>query len=416
MSGVRPPTRLVHVVTVPQTFVFLEGQLEFMRRHGLEIVGISSPGPYPQVFSGGLGIQVHTVEMPRRITPWRDLLAVWHLVRLLRTLQPAIVHAHTPKGGLLGMIAAWICRVPVRIYHMRGLPLTTATGMRRRLLRWTEQVSCRLSHRVLCVSHSLRQVAIEENLCAASRITTLLGGSGNGVDAVGRFNPRLPENDVAGRRASLRSALGIDREDVVVAFVGRVVRDKGVGELAAAWLDLAVQHPHAHLIVAGPVEPQDPVPPEALRVLREHPRVHLLGDSEDVVSVYAAADVVTLPSYREGLPNVPLEAAAMELPVVTTQVPGCTDAVAGGETGTIVPPRDARALARALVAYIGDGALRQRHGSAGRERVLRLFRREAIWAAILDEYRVLLESHGDSAPRPAAPGPVNAREPAHRPR
>ncbi|MEP6618916.1 MAG: glycosyltransferase family 4 protein [bacterium] len=384
--------RLTQIVTVPQTFALLEGQTAYMHRHGFDVTAISSAGPFQAHFVAREPVRLLTVEMPRRITPFQDLRAVAELVRALRHIRPDIVHAHTPKGGLLGMIAATVARVPVRVYHMRGLPLMTATGARRRLLTWSERLACGLATRVLCVSHSLRQYAIEQGLCAQDKIITPLGGTGNGIDAFGRFHPDQPAGDVARRRDALRKRLGIPSDAIVVAFLGRLVRDKGVVELADAWQGLRAQYPNIHLLVAGPYESQDPVPPQTRARLEGDGRVHMLGQTDDARGVYAAADIVTLPTYREGMPNVPLEASAMRLPVVATQIPGCVDAVVHGVTGLLVPVANSAALGAAIGEYVADPVLRARHGTAGRERVLREFDRERIWAATLAQYAELLKT------------------------
>jgi glycosyltransferase involved in cell wall biosynthesis len=257
------------------------------------------------------------------------------------------------------------------------------------LLAGSERVSCALAHRVICVSNSIREVALEEGLCDPRKITVLLGGSGNGVDAAGRFDPAALAE---GARQRARERLGIPPTALVIGFVGRVVRDKGVVELAAAWTALRDEHPELHLLLVGPFEAQDPLPASVERVLRADARVHLAGMDWNTPPLYAAMDVVALPTYREGFPNVPLEAAAMRLPVVATRIPGCVDAVRDGVTGTLVAARDPGALANALRAYLRDPELRDRHGRAGRDRVLREFRSEAIWEAIHQEYRRQLEA------------------------
>jgi len=385
---------LLHVVTVPMSLTFLRGQVGYMQARGLDVRVLTSPGLELQAFAATEGVAVAAVRMPRRLTPVRDLLAVVTIVHVIRRARPAIVHAATPKGGLLGTIAAAVAGVPVRIYHVRGLPMETATGAARHLLRATEWVACHLAHRVLCVSESVRDVVIAERLCPADRIRVLGGGSGNGVDADGRFDPaHLP----AGARADTRARYDIPSEAPVIGFIGRLVRDKGVIELAAAWRRLRDEYPAAHLLLVGPFERRDPVPADAGHALRSDPRVHLVGECWDTPALYAAMDVVALPTYREGFPNVPLEAAAMRLPVVATRVSGCTDAVVDGETGTLVPARDADALADALGAYLSDGALRQRHGEAGRERVVARFRQETVWAALHEEYAWLLATHSPIA-------------------
>jgi glycosyltransferase involved in cell wall biosynthesis len=390
---------LTHITTVPQTLGFFRGQVDFMRARGMVLTAVSSPGAMLDHFAATQGVPVQAVEMPRRITLRQDVVAIWRLYHLLRTIRPHIVHAHTPKAGLLGMIAAWLARVPVRIYHIRGLPLMTAMGGKRHLLSWTERISCRLAHQVLCVSHSIRDVALEEGLCPSAKIKVLLGGSGNGVDALVRFNPeRLPRT----ARDDIRRRYGIPPGAGVIGFVGRIVRDKGIVELVEAWDALSGEYSDLHMLLVGPFEPQDPVPAEVEKRLRNDPRIHLTDNVSEAATYYTAMDLLVLPTYREGFPNVPLEAASMELPVVATAIPGCIDAVQEGVTGLLVPPREGTALAEATRVYLRDRSLMRAHGQAGRQRVLRDFRQEAIWEALADEYCRLLRDRGVTAAN--APG------------
>ena len=394
----------MHITTVPISLGFFTGQIGYMNAQGFEIQAISSPGADLKKCAEREHVAVHAVEMPRRITPLRDLIAIFQLWRTLRRIRPAIVHAHTPKGGLLGTIAAWLARVPVRIYHMHGLPLITATGYKRLLLRWSEQVPCRLAHRVFCVSHSVREVAVAESLCPLLKIRVLLRGSINGVDAAHRFNPA---NASQSARVDTRSSHGIPADALVVGFVGRIVCDKGLVELAKAWRALRQEFPALHLLVVGPFEPQDPVPPDVEALLRDDPRIHLTGMVDNTPPLYAAMEVLALPSYREGFGLAAIEASAMKVPVVATRIPGCVDAVEDGVTGTLVPPRDATALADAIRTYLNHPELRRQHGQAGRQRVLRDFRPDAIWEALYQEYVRLLREKGLPSP-PPRPGDSSA--------
>jgi glycosyltransferase involved in cell wall biosynthesis len=271
----------------------------------------------------------------------------------------------------------------------------TATGYKRWLLWWSEKIACTLAHQVFCVSHSLREVAIAENLCPADKIKVLLGGSSNGVDATTRFNSSSLPSDT---RQEIRKKYGIPDHAIVVGFVGRIVRDKGIEELAAAWKILREEFLDVHLLVVGPFEPQDPVSKNVEDLLKSDPRIHLVGMDWDTPPLYAAMDILTLPTYREGFPNTPLEAAAMQLPVVATRIPGCIDAVQDNVTGLLIPPRNAEALTEAIRLYLQHPELRARHGKAGRDRVVLSFRQEAIWEALYQEYIKLIKAKGLSIP------------------
>ena len=290
---------LVHITTVPLSFGFLRGQIGYGLTRGFRITAIAAPGDELDALQREIGVTVAAVPMARRITPVQDLITIWKIVRLLRRLRPHIVHAHTPKGGLLGMIAAWLARAPVRLYDVWGLPYTTASGFRRFLLLWSERVSCALAHRALCVSHSLRAVALTDRICRADKITVLLRGSGHGVDATGRFDPRAAPD----ARHQTRSRLGIPPEAVVVGFVGRIVRDKGLVELVGAWTQLRDRYPALHLLVAGTFEPQDPVPPDVEAALRNNDRIHLTGWTTDTPPLYAANGSRCATDVPRGIPQ-----------------------------------------------------------------------------------------------------------------
>jgi lipopolysaccharide/colanic/teichoic acid biosynthesis glycosyltransferase len=375
--------KLLHITTIPMSLTFLKGQVGYMRERGFEVQAVSSPGEDLERFGNDEGVPVHAVPMIRQITPFRDFAAFVRIARVVREIRPDIVHAHTPKGGLLGMAAATLTRVPIRIYQMRGLPFVTAKGLRRRLLKLTERISCRMAHIVICNSHSMRQVALDDRLCPPGKIKVLLGGSGNGVDAAVRFNPGRLSPTI---RSEVRQELEIPQDATVIGFVGRIVKEKGIAELEQAWQSLRDEYPATRLLIIGPFETKDPVPAHAVARLQRDPRVLMPGMEWDTPPLYSAMDVVVLPTHREGFPNVPLEAAAMELPVVATRIPGCVDAVSEGVTGLLVSPRDPVALADAIRRYLDDPELRRCHGQAGRDRVLTEFRQEALWEVLHQEY------------------------------
>jgi glycosyltransferase involved in cell wall biosynthesis len=379
--------------------MFFYGQVRYMGKKGFEVYYLSSPGEL-LIKHGQRGqVPVFGVEMPRSITPLKDLMAVAKIYRVLRKLGPQIVHAHTPKGGLLAMIASRLASVPIRIYHIHGLPFVTAVGIRRKVLRLSEKVACRLANMVFCVSSSILQITVAEGLCPKAKTKVLNKGSIDGVDAKGRLNPFRYSLNI---RSEIRRKYNVPINAIVLGFVGRAVRDKGLVTLAEAWQALRKEFPALYFFIVGPFEPQDSIPVRVETMLRADSRVRVFGYQEEVPSFYSAMDIFVLPSYREGFGLAAAEASAMCLPVIATQIPGCIDVVNDGVTGTLIPPRDAEALINAIRIYIKSPKLREIHGKAGRKRVLRDFQPEPIWEATYQAYSSLLRKKNLPIPQPVA--------------
>jgi glycosyltransferase involved in cell wall biosynthesis len=386
--------KLVHVTTIPLTVsVFMRGQLSFMRGKGFDISVVSAPERELEDIARREGIGVYGVPMERGMAPLADLKSLYRLWRLFRRIKPTIVHSSTPKAGPLGMLAASMAGVPIRFYTLRGAMIDLRQGWSRSILKVMEWIGCRCAHQVLAVSNSVADLVVREGLCPRGKVRVLAQGSSNGVDAEDLFNPNRLDSQV---RQRLRMMYGIPETSLVVGFVGRIVKGKGIAELAAAWDILRERYNNIVLLIIGPPEAVDPVPEEVLQRLREDPRVVMktFVPKSEMPEHYAIMDLVAFPSRTEGLPNVPLEAAAMELPVVATRVTGCVDVVREGVTGLLVPAGDHRALAHALSDYIENEALRTIHGKTGRAMVQRDFRPEGIWEALYSQYRSHLEQRG----------------------
>jgi len=388
------PVILTYVAAIPGSLGFLAGQPAYMRRRGLEVHAVSSPGEQLRGFCERQGCTSHVVRISRSITPLRDLVSVFRLWRTFRRMRPHIVEAHMSKAGLLGTLAAWLARVPVRIYCNHGVSFSSARGWRKTVLRTGEWLSCALASQVHCVSPSVRALIVNSGCCPGNKIRVLAKGS-CGVDAEVRFNPaRLKKH----AQNQVRSLHGIPPDVPVVGFVGRLARLKGVEYLVSAWRTLRQRFSSLRLLVVGGPDARDPIARETEEYLYSDPRVHLAGLAADTVPYYAAMDVLVLPSFHEGLPISVLEGSAMCLPVVASEIAGNTDAVLDGETGTLVPVRDSAALAEAIATYLRDPQLRRKHGEAGRQRVLRDFRPEAIWEATYRHYVRLLQDRGLPVP------------------
>ena len=388
MKDTTAPVRLVHVTTVPQSFVFFHGQIGYLKERGFEVHMASSPGEQAEPFRDKEGVQVHCVPMVRSITPLSDLVTLLRLWHLFRKIRPDIVHSHTPKAGLLGTLSARMAGVRVVFLSIFGLPQMVMKGLPRKLLDFTTRLACGFAHRVWCDSFSMRDYVIQRHLCPAEKVVVFGQGSVNGVDAEHTFSP-VTQNSVV--RAALRKQYRIPEAATVLGYVGRIVGDKGMHELAETWKVLRNRHADLHLLMVGPFEPRAPLLPEDETVFRTDPRIHLAGQRQDVAPHLAAMDIFVMPSYREGFGITNIEAAAMELPVVSTRIPGCIDSVQDGVTGILVPPRDSKALIEVIQRYIDDPDLRCRHGQAGRARIVRDFRQQTIWDALFQEYMRLLQ-------------------------
>jgi len=381
--------RILVLTTVPQTMVaFFPRQLRSLAEAGFDVHAVSSPGDELDQLGRECGIATHGVPMERQVSPRKDAVSLWRLVRLMRRLRPQVVHAHTPKAGLLGMTAATIARVPVRLYTVHGLPLLTRGGLWRRVLEAAERTSAALSTRTYCISRSLRREVIALNLCPAHKVFTLGTGSCAGID-LERFQP-------TSERGATRKALGIPPHATLATFIGRLAKDKGIGVLADAWPQVSRSHPDMHLLIAGEEDGTDPVSPATLAQLRQDPTVHMIGAirSAEIPALFSASDLFVLPSFREGLSQVSLEAGAMGVPVVSSQVPGLVDAVLHGVTGILVAPREPGLLANAILRLAADPALRRQMGLAGVDHVRLNFSDQRVNGLWMAEYQSLAATHG----------------------
>lgn len=368
--------RVAHVAVSPLAYGPLEPMLASLEDHGFEVLVVSTWAGHTHRGSG------RAIDVPfvRTIDPLRDVAALVALVQVLRAEDPDIVHAHTPKGGLLGMLAATLARVPIRVYHVHGLPDGTVAPLRRFLWRAGDALSCRLATHVLAVGPGIRE-GLARRRVARSKLVMLNHGSAGGVD-LERFAAVTTR---ASRRAA-RARLGLPDDARVVGFVGRLTPEKGVAELLAAWARFRVREPRGWLLVVGPEEGHAPLTSSQRAELLHGEHVTWLGMRDDVEHLYPAMDVLILPSHREGVPTVVLEASAAGVPVVASAVVGTTDVVRDGETGLLVALGDAEGAARALERLFDDEALRERLVRTARAQVVRRFSARDLASAMVRFY------------------------------
>jgi glycosyltransferase involved in cell wall biosynthesis len=389
--------KLCIISTVPSTILtFFGDQLGYLQKNGFEVTVITSPLEPSQNFGNKFseGVKFYAVKMSRTINPLDDCKAFWQMLRIIKKGRFDIVQYVTPKASLLGSLAAWRCKVPVRLYLMWGLYYVTLHGFRRFLFRSFERIVCACSTAIAPDSKGNVQFALQEGLCTPDKIGVVGAGSANGVD-VERFDPvRL-----APFRTVIRTRHNIPQEAFVFGTIAAIVGDKGVNELIAAFADIAKAHPQAYLLYVGQTTEKDPVRPETLRQIETHERIIHVGWQTEPEKYMAAMDVFVLPTYREGFGVVNIEASAMGLPVISTDVPGPQESIVHGETGILVPAMQVEPLAEAMQEIMRQPVLAKKLGEAGRRRVADCYEQKTLWKEIVKHKLQLLKQAGVPVPQ-----------------
>jgi len=346
----------MYIVTDPMTVnIYLKPQFKALVNHKWQVSVIC--GGNKALLSDRQeelnGVTVYHIPMRREIDPIGDTIALVRLLILLLRLRPVVVNAGTPKAGLIGMIASRLARIPVRIYQLHGLRLETATGWKRRLFLVTERTACRCAQRVLCVSDSLKNKVLQLGICEPHKLAVLGSGSCTGV----AFADYLPTPDRLAAAAALRDSLQIPSEAPVVGFIGRLTKDKGIVELLEAFSLICERLHGAYLLLVGPFEDGDPIPQGARQKIVESPNIRHVDWVDDPRPYLHLMNVFALPTYREGLPGVLLEATATGTPIVATRATGVVDVVVNEWTGLLSPIGDARSLAHNALRVLLDPGL-----------------------------------------------------------
>jgi len=380
--------KLIRITTVPMALRYLlPGQMRFMQEQGFEVVMISAGGKELNDVIATEQCRHITVPMTRKITPLQDLRCLWQLIRIFKKERPGIVHTHTPKAGLLGMLAAKVSGVKVRIHTVAGLPLMVEKGFKYQLLKNIERLTYAAATQVWPNSPSLLSFIKNEKLVPGKKLSMIGKGSTNGINTQ-RFNRAALDEKLL---AVVKNKIGYDPQQQYLLCVGRLVADKGIVELVNAFAGLNKTFPSLKLILVGEYEPTlDPLPAATLAAIEQNKNIIAAGWSDQVEYYMAIADHFVFPSHREGFPNVLLQAGAMQLPVICSAIPGNTDIVQHDQTGLVFGTGDEAAIRDAISLAISQPVQMKAMAERLYEVVQTNYKRESVWQYLLDAYHALL--------------------------
>ena len=386
--------KLIRITTVPLSLkVLLKGQLRFMASNGFDVKGVSSEGEELREVHENEGIAVETITMSRKITPFQDLKSLWEMWNFLRKEKPQIVHTHTPKAGIIGMLAARLAGVPHRLHTVAGLPLMEATGVKRKILNFVEKLTYSSATRVYPNSKGLYDFILQNNFTQSNKLKIIANGSSNGIDTTFFSPDQVTELE----RVTLREKLNIQPDNFVFVFVGRIVSDKGINELIKAFSELQAAENNEPagiklLLVGGLENDLDPLNPETLVEINQNKDIISVGFQQDVRSFFAIADALIFPSYREGFPNVVMQAGAMGLPSIVSDINGCNEIIIEGENGLIIPSKNVEKLKEKMLTLAKDKNLYTKLKGNSRRMIENRYEQSVVWNALLEEYEGLLQS------------------------
>lgn len=378
--------KLIRITTVPVSLEkLLNGQWEFFKKH-YNITAVSADVQELKKFSEFSGITTFGVPLTRKITFFSDLKALWKLYFFFRKEKPLIVHTQTPKAGLIGMLAAFFAGVPIRLHDVVGLPLMGKTGFKYYLLFCVEKIVYACAHRIYPNSFGLKKYIIETKISSGKKMKVLANGSSNGVD-VSHFSKKHFSVET---NIELKGQLNINSTDFVYLFIGRLVGDKGINELITAFTLLGEKEDKIKLLLVGNYEEDlDPLQKETIQIIKKNLNIISVGYQEEVRPYLAIASCFVFPSYREGFPNVVLEATSMELPCIVSDINGSNEIITDQVNGIIIPKKNTESLKKAMFDVKNDINLRKLLIKNSRKGIAKKFGKEIIYESLLNEYKEL---------------------------
>ena len=373
------------VTTIPGSLSFFNGQYQLLQQD-FDITAISSQRQQLEQFGEQQGIKVHYIPMEREISLLKDWGGLIRFIIYFIKEHPSVVHGNTPKGSLLSMLASWMNRVPVRIYMCHGLRYQGCSGFKRRLLMQMERISCKCATHVICVSKGVSEVLIEDKITKKKPIV-IWNGSVRGIDTK-KFDPNN-EYDKVG----IKKKFGINAGDYVLTFVGRIVKDKGINELVEAFSVLSSRHSNMKLLLIGKMEMDgNPISEHSLQYIQENPAIIATGSQQDIPSFLSITDLFVFPSYREGFGLSLMEAGAMGVPSIATNIIGCREVIQEGKTGLLIPTHSSTAIVEAVERLYNDKELYNTLRLNCRDSIVNRYEQKALWDKYRDYYVHLADS------------------------
>jgi len=353
-----------------------------------EVTAVSSEKKRLEEFGREQGVHTFHVDLTRKITPFKDLKAVFKLYKFFKKEKPSIVHTHTPKAGIVGMLASKLACVPIRMHTVAGLPLMETSGIKRSVLNIVEKLTYSCATNVYPNSKGLKEFIIKENLTSERKLKILGNGSSNGIDTT-HFSPNQVSDS---QKRQLRTDLNISENDFVFVFVGRLVGDKGINELVEVFTKMSKTHTNTKLVLVGPLETDlDPLEPNTLNEIEWNKEISYVGFQNDVRPYFAISDVLVFLSYREGFPNVVMQAGAMGLLSIVTDINGCNEIIKSGVNGIIIPVKDIQATYNAMRKLVMDQSYYDKLQGKSKEMIVNKYSQTELWNTLLKEYNSFLE-------------------------
>jgi len=380
--------KIIRVTTVPLAFkALLRGQMKYMREAGYEVIMVSADGKERDDVISFEECPHKIIPLTRKITPWQDLKCLWMMYRFFKKEKPDIVHSHTPKAGLIAMLAAKAAGVKIRVHTIAGLRFMTASGMTYRILVQMEKLTARAATQIWPNSLSLLEYVTAQKLVNPAKLEVIGKGSSNGINLT-RFSKSALRQETLERIARL---INYDPSFFYILSVGRIVKDKGISELVLSFVSLYEENDKLRLVLVGAFEDDlDPVDPDIMQLIKSHPGIILAGWHDEVEYFMHLCNLLAHPSYREGFPNVVLQAGAMGCPVVCSRIPGNIDIVDEDVSGLVCAAKNKDELLTRLKQAIASPERMKEMASVLQKKIEENFDIRYVHQQLDQRYRSLL--------------------------